>query len=82
MSSPVRQDVVAVWYDAANHGLWTQFGTERIDGLKQIAQRLAADGWRITSTTALSWRTDPAEAAGSSPRQIVTELALFISKDD
>lgn len=74
----VRQDVVAVWYDPATHGLWTQFGEERLNGLRQIAQRLATDGWRIVSTMPVSWGPAPAPDIS---KQVVTELALFIAKD-
>jgi hypothetical protein len=74
----VRQDVVAVWYDAQTGGLWTQFGEERLTGLRQISQRLATDGWRIVSTMAVSWGPAPAPNTTS---QVVTELALFIAKD-
>jgi len=81
MTSPVRQDVVAVWYDPEQHGLFTQFGEEKIYGLKQIARRLAADGWRITSTVPLSW-TAPDQSAATGSRCLVTELALFIAKDN
>jgi hypothetical protein len=74
----VRQDVVAVWFDPATHSLWTQFGEERITGLRQISQRLATDGWRIVSTMPVSWAPAPAP---DTSRQVVTELALFIAKD-
>jgi hypothetical protein len=81
MTSPVRQDVVAVWYDPEQHGLFTQFGEEKIYGLKQIARRLAADGWRITSTLPLSWTAPDQSSAAAGSRHLVTEIALFIAKD-